>query len=245
MSSQLRESAIVDRDAMCGASRELSPESLLKQGSRAMKMGCVIWLTGISGSGKSTIARALHKVLSLRGHRVELLDGEERIGAGRASCDDADAHARRIGDFCGRLERHGIVAIASLVSPRRSSRAYARSLAARFVEVHVATPLAVCESRDPKGLYRQARLGHAPMTTVEYEPPLDPEVTIDTSVTPLTEAVSTILAKISDLEGLAPSTMGSLESPLDRYARGISTSLSTALAYRAIAEPTLSRKTLQ
>lgn len=157
--------------------------------------GAVIWLTGLSGAGKSTIADALMKRL---GARAELLDGDalRAVMPAGFSKGDRDAHVRRVGFFASRLAHHGVVVVAALVSPYREARAFARSLTPRFYEVHVATPLATCEARDPKGLYQRARAGAIQgFTGIDdpYEAPLAPELVIDTrDVTP-DEAAAHIL----------------------------------------------------
>lgn len=163
----------------------------------------VVWFTGLSGAGKSTIARQLCRVLAERGVRVEYLDGDElralspELGFSRA---ERDAHVTRAGALASRLERDGAVVVCALVSPYADARAQVRSLCRRFVEVHVATPLSECERRDPKGLYAKVRRGELKQFTGvddPYEPPDAPEVTIDTrSLTP-DQAVRLVLHALS------------------------------------------------
>ncbi len=159
----------------------------------------VIWFTGLPGAGKSTIAAEVRRRLLARGLAVETLDGDEiravfpSTGFTRA---ERDAHVRRVGYLASRLERHGIFVVASLVSPYEESRQFVRSLCRRFVEVHVATPLEECERRDPKGLYARARRGEiANFTGLDdpYEPPVAPEVRIDTRETGAAEAAERVL----------------------------------------------------
>jgi 3'(2'), 5'-bisphosphate nucleotidase len=147
----------------------------------------VVWFTGLSGAGKSTIATALTARLQATGAAVELLDGDvirgvfPGTGFTRA---DRDAHIRRVGYMASRLEAHGVTVIASLVSPYQDSRAFARGLCREFVEVYVATPLAVCEARDTKGLYAKARAGaiaHFTGLDDPYEPPEQAEIVVDTA----------------------------------------------------------------
>jgi adenylylsulfate kinase len=158
----------------------------------------VVWLTGLSGAGKSTIAERVCAALRDRGQRVEHLDGDgvREVFPTGFTREQRHEHNRHIAFLASRLEHHGVVVVASFVSPYRESRAYARSIARRFIEVHVATPLEECERRDVKGLYARARRGElARFTGIDdpYEAPVDPEVTIDTSEVSVEEASSQIL----------------------------------------------------
>lgn len=160
----------------------------------------VIWLTGFSGSGKSTIAERLAAELQGRGLRVERLDGDTvrnlfpNLGFTRP---EREEHIRRVGFLASKLEQNGVFVIASFISPYQDSRDFVRGLCRRFVEVHVSTPLDVCERRDVKGLYARARRGEiANFTGVSdpYEPPARPELAIDTSATTPDAAAARILA---------------------------------------------------
>jgi adenylylsulfate kinase len=149
--------------------------------------GFCLWFTGLSGSGKSTIAAAVVDELRRRGHRVELLDGDEvreNLSAGLGfSKADRDANIRRIGWVAALLARNGVVAVTAAISPYRSVRDEVRSKIDSFVEVYVDTPIEVCEQRDVKGLYAKARAGDIPEFTGvsdPYEPPLAPEVRVVT-----------------------------------------------------------------
>jgi adenylyl-sulfate kinase len=152
---------------------------------------CVLWFTGLSGAGKSTIADRVTDELRRRGHPVERLDGDTvrgmfpGTGFGR---EERNEHVRRIGFLASTLERHGVFVVASFISPYQESREFVRGLCRRFVEVFVDTPLEECERRDVKGLYARARRGEVPQFTGisdPYEPPVAPELTIDTtSLTP-------------------------------------------------------------
>lgn len=146
----------------------------------------VIWFTGLSGAGKSTIAELVLLALQHRGIPVEYLDGD-RIRAlfpTGFSKEERDAHIARIGFIAHLLEKHGVTVIASFVSPYRAARDRVRAMCQRFIEVYVATPLEECERRDVKGLYKRARAGEiSHFTGIDdpYEPPLHPELIIDTT----------------------------------------------------------------
>ena len=151
--------------------------------------GCCVWLTGLSGAGKSTIAALLAARLARRGRSVTLLDGDvvrTHLSKGLGfSKEDRDTNIRRIAFVAAEVVRHGGIAICAVVSPYESTRREARDMvgADAFVLVHVATPLAVCERRDVKGLYVKARRGeiHA-FTGIDdpYEPPTSPDVVLTT-----------------------------------------------------------------
>jgi 3'(2'), 5'-bisphosphate nucleotidase len=146
----------------------------------------VVWFTGLSGAGKTTIARRVAERLTRMGAPVELLDGDEiravfsTVGFSRA---ERDAHIRRVGHAAALLEKHGITSLVSLVSPYRESREFVRGVCRRFIEVYVSTPIDECERRDVKGLYQRARRGDVPQFTGvsdPYEPPGAAELVIDT-----------------------------------------------------------------
>ena len=163
----------------------------------------VVWLTGLSGSGKSTLADWVAGELVRRGHPVERLDGDSmravfpNTGFSRT---ERDAHVKRVGFLASRLEAHGVTVVASFVSPYRESRDFVRGLCQRFIEVYVATPLAECERRDVKGLYAKARRGEiGEFTGISdpYEPPLVPDLTLDTSRMSVEDAGRRILDAIA------------------------------------------------
>lgn len=147
----------------------------------------VIWFTGLSGSGKSTIAAWVSQALERQGHKVERLDGDtirDIFPATGFTRPDRDQHIKRVGYLASRLERNGVFVVASLVSPYQDSRDFVRDLCDQFLEVHVATPLEECERRDVKGLYAKARRGEINnFTGIDdpYEPPARPELMLDTS----------------------------------------------------------------
>jgi adenylylsulfate kinase len=146
--------------------------------------GFVVWLTGLSGAGKSTIAHALAETLRGRGvERVEILDGDgvrENLSAGLGfSRADRDTNIRRIAWVAHLLARNGVATLVAAISPYREARDAARALIGDFVEVFVDAPLPTVEARDTKGLYRKAREGTVPHFTGisdPYEPPTAPEV---------------------------------------------------------------------
>ena len=150
--------------------------------------GCLIWLTGLSGSGKSTIARALERELVEKGIFAYCLDGDNlRFGLNRDlrfTPEDRTENIRRVGEVAKLFVDSGMVVIASFISPFRQDRNKLRTDLAgnEFVEIHVATSLAVCEQRDPKGLYKRARAGEIPNFTgisSPYEEPLKPEIRLE------------------------------------------------------------------
>jgi bifunctional enzyme CysN/CysC len=161
------------------------PEREARNGHQA----AVLWLTGLSGSGKTTIASALERRLFGAGHRTMLLDGDQvRHGLnGDLGFSDADRaeNIRRVGEVAALFYRQGCLVLCTFISPFREDRERARSLVAegRFLEVFVDTPLEECERRDPKGLYARARKGEIPhMTGISspYEAPPSPEIRVQT-----------------------------------------------------------------
>jgi adenylylsulfate kinase len=162
----------------------------------------VVWLTGLPAAGKTTVARGVAEVLGHRGVTVEHLDGDairHLFPATGFSAAERDAHVRRVGFLASRLEAHGVVVVASLVSPHEASRQFVRALCRRFFEVHVATPLSECERRDPKGLYQKARAGELPHFTGvsdPYEPPRAPELVLDTAGQAEADMVAQVVAAL-------------------------------------------------
>jgi len=163
-----------------------------------------VWLTGLSGAGKSTIARAVARSLHSDGTAAHVLDGDELRAGLSADLGFSDAdraeQVRRAGHLARILGDAGVIPLAALISPSRAERDGVRALhpRRRFIEVHVATKLEVCEQRDVKGLYALARAGRlVGLTGIDapYEPPLRPEVVVDGSGD-LTEAVMRTLEVI-------------------------------------------------
>ncbi len=150
--------------------------------------GCTLWLTGLSGAGKTTTAKLLEQRLRACGRHVEVLDGDlvrENLTKGLGfSKEDRDENIRRIGFVCMMLSRNGVIAIAAAISPYRQMRERLRDGISCFIEVYMECPLDVVIQRDVKGLYRKALAGEiANFTGISdpYEPPLSPDVTIHSS----------------------------------------------------------------
>jgi adenylyl-sulfate kinase len=169
--------------------------------------GLTVWLTGLSGSGKSTIAVAVEAALLERGRHAYLLDGDNlRHGLNGNlgfSAEDRAENVRRVGEVAKLLADAGTVALVSLVSPYAADRERVRGAHAdaglRFVEVFVDTPLEECERRDPKGLYAKARAGELKgMTGIDdpYEPPASPELTLRPAEQTVEQAVAAVVAAL-------------------------------------------------
>src|SRR5437763_9773550 len=171
--------------------------------------GFVLWFTGLSGAGKTTIANIVEPELERRGFVVDHLDGDivrTHLSKGLGfSKDDRDANIARIGWVASRLARAGAAVVVSAISPYEEARRHARSLIeqhAPFVEVHVATPLEECARRDPKGLYAAAFAGEIDDFTgvsAPYEEPSDPELRVDTTGVSPAESAATVLARLDGL----------------------------------------------
>jgi adenylyl-sulfate kinase len=164
-----------------------------------------LWFTGLSGAGKSTIAERVGADLRARGRRVELLDGDEvreHLSKGLGfSKEDRDTNIRRIGFVAALLARNDVVAITAAISPYRALRDEVRGWIENFVEIHVATSLEDCEARDVKGLYAKARAGEIPEFTGvsdPYEPPLKPELRIETSGKTPAESAAEVIAWLEE-----------------------------------------------
>lgn len=164
----------------------------------------VLWFTGLSGSGKSTIAVRVQQELKRRGLDVEYIDGDAlrevfpNTGFTRA---EREEHLRRTGYMASRLSAHGVTVVASFVSPYRESRDFIRALCPNFAEIYVSTPLEECERRDVKGLYARARRGEVRnFTGIDdpYEVPVQPELTLDTRRLSVDESVARVLEQIED-----------------------------------------------
>jgi adenylylsulfate kinase len=188
---------------------------LSSSGPNRRQRPAVLWFTGLSGSGKSTIADRVARELRRRGWAVERLDGDQlrhRFPGTGFTRPERELHLRRVGYLAALLEKHGVTVIASLVSPYARSRRLIRKLCRKFVEIYVAAPLAVCERRDPKGLYRQARRGALKnFTGIDdpYEAPRHPEIVLDTTALTAAGAARKVLDYLQKFE-LNPAATGQL-----------------------------------
>lgn len=173
-------------------------ESLLAQ------KGCTLWFTGLSGSGKSTIAFTLEHALVQSGRLAYVLDGDNvRHGLNKNlgfSAADREENIRRIGEVAKLFADAGVITMTSFINPYRKDRDNVRALhvagSLPFIEIHVATPIETCETRDPKGLYKKARAGELKnFTGIDdpYEAPSSPELTIDATSTSPQEAAVVLL----------------------------------------------------
>jgi adenylyl-sulfate kinase len=180
--------------------------------------GFVVWFTGLSASGKTTIANIVEPELERRGFVVDHLDGDivrTHLSKGLGfSKEDRDVNIARIGWVASRLARSGAAVVVSAISPYEAARRHARSLVeqhAPFVEVHVATPLEECARRDPKGLYQRAFAGEIDEFTgvsAPYEDPSDPELRLDTTGMSPSESAAAVLARLAELN-LIPAEVAS------------------------------------
>jgi len=170
-----------------------------------MEQGFTLWFTGLSGAGKSTLANLAANELRRRGHRVEILDGDEvrtNLSKGLGfSKEDRDINIRRIGWVCNLLARNGVVAISAAISPYRDVRDEVRALHtnAGFFEVFMKCPLDTLVQRDVKGLYKKALAGEIKSFTGvsdPYEEPLNPELIIDSSVEQINDSLTKLLREL-------------------------------------------------
>jgi adenylylsulfate kinase len=169
--------------------------------------GVTIWLTGLSGSGKSTIAVELEHALLENGHQAYILDGDNiRHGLNKNlgfSPEDRTENIRRIGEVAKLFTDANIITVTAFISPYRQDRDDARGLQGdgEFIEVYVKCPLDVCEERDTKGLYKKARAGEIKEFTgisAPYEEPENPEITVDSSEMSVEESTRAILAYLEE-----------------------------------------------
>jgi adenylylsulfate kinase len=202
-----------------------------ERAARLKQKGATLWFTGLSGSGKSTIAYTLEHALFQRGHHAYVLDGDnvrfglnagpkiliDKRGYGEApakrfglgfSAEDREENIRRLGEVAKLFADSGVLTMTSFISPYRKDRDRVRALHVEgklpFIEIHVNTPLATCEGRDPKGLYKKARAGELKgFTGIDdpYEPPLHAELTIDATSTSPQDA-TVIILKYLEAQGL-------------------------------------------
>ena len=168
--------------------------------------GFTLWFTGLSGSGKSTISERVALRIQRKGLPVEVLDGDivrTHLSKGLGfSREDRDENIKRVGFVCQLLTRHGVIAIASVISPYREARDHNRKLIGNFVEVYTRCPIEVCAKRDIKGLYQKAAAGEIKgFTGVDdpYEPPLNAEVVCHTDTESVEESVDLVIKKLEEL----------------------------------------------
>ncbi|MDX1978490.1 MAG: adenylyl-sulfate kinase [Pseudanabaenaceae cyanobacterium bins.68] len=168
------------------------------------RTGTILWLTGLSGAGKTTIALGVLQILQQRQRAAELLDGDiirTNLSHGLGfSKQDRDLNVLRVGFVANLLAKHGVIAISAVISPYRDTRQQVRASASNFLEVYVSAPLEICESRDVKGLYAKARAGKITgFTGIDdpYEPPHLPEVTCYTAVETIDQSVDKVIAALT------------------------------------------------
>lgn len=179
--------------------------------------GCVVWLTGLSAAGKSTIATELERDLFARDCQVLVLDGDT-VRQGLCSdlnFSERDRHEniRRVGEVARLFAQAGFICIAAFISPHRADRMLVRKLMdeGSFIEVFVNAPLAVCEARDPKGLYVRARKKEIKQFTgisAPYEPPLNPEIELRTDKLSVPEAVEKVIRHLTKTCAITPQKTG-------------------------------------
>lgn len=167
----------------------------------------ILWFTGFSGSGKSTVAGALESALHQQGVHTYLLDGDNvRHGLCKDlgfSDEDRVENIRRVGELSKLMVDAGLVVLTAFISPFQAERDMVRNLVGdgEFIEVFLDTPLDICEQRDPKGLYKKARAGeikHFTGIDSDYQVPVNPEIRIDTSANSLEQSVQQLVAYLKD-----------------------------------------------
>ena len=175
-----------------------------------MHKGFTLWFTGMSGAGKSTISERVFERLRTAGAKVELLDGDvvrTHLSKGLGfSKEDRDTNIRRIGFVCELLTRNGVIAIVAAISPYRDVREEVRARIGAFVEVYVTCPVEVLAERDVKGLYKKALAGEIPSFTGisdPYEPPVGPEITVDSSEETVDQSVEKVWSKLQQMGMIA------------------------------------------
>lgn len=184
----------------------------MSEGTKAAQPGFVLWFTGLSGAGKSTVAGLVTEELRRRGAAVESLDGDEvrtNLSKGLTfSREDRDINIERIGLVAGLLAKHGVGVVTSAISPYAATRDRVRARVQNFVEIFVDAPLEECIERDVKGLYRRAMSGEIPNFTGvsdPYEPPGSPEIHLRTADESPQESARRVVAWL-DARGWLPRT---------------------------------------
>ncbi|MEH2171891.1 adenylyl-sulfate kinase [Nostoc sp.] len=168
--------------------------------------GVTIWLTGLSGAGKTTICQFLETELRRTGYKIEVLDGDvvrQNLSKGLTfSKEDRDENIRRIGFVAQLLTRNNVIVLVSAISPYRAIREEVKERIGDFIEVYVNAPLEVCEQRDVKGLYKKARAGEIKnFTGIDdlYEIPLEPDIECKTNEESISQSANKILTKLEEL----------------------------------------------
>jgi adenylylsulfate kinase len=171
-----------------------------------MNKGFTLWFTGMSGAGKSTLANHLADELRARGHRVEVLDGDEirtHLSKGLGfSKEDRDTNIRRIGYVARLLSRNGVIAISAAISPYRDVRDELRSLHERFFEVYMHCTIEKLTERDVKGLYKKALAGEIKNFTGisdPYEPPVNPDLVLDSSTETVEHSLGKLIGRLEEV----------------------------------------------
>ncbi|UKO95751.1 adenylyl-sulfate kinase [Nostoc sp. UHCC 0870] len=185
--------------------------------------GVTIWLTGLSGAGKTTICQFLETELRSQGYKIEVLDGDvvrQNLSKGLTfSKEDRDENIRRIGFVANLLTRNNVIVLVSVISPYREIRKEVKEKIGDFIEVYVNAPLEVCEHRDVKGLYKKARAGEIKhFTGIDdlYEIPLAPDVECQTNQETVTQSANKILNKLEDLGYINPLPLPQLNNNYSR-----------------------------
>lgn len=159
----------------------------------------ILWFTGLSGSGKSTISEQVFEIIKEKGYEVEHLDGDvirDIFPKTGFSEEERNNHVKRVGYLASRLQAHKVFVIASFISPYKESRDFVRNLSEDFTEIYISTPFEECERRDVKGLYAKARSGEIKNFTGlddPYEAPDNPEIEIDTTHIELDQAIKIVI----------------------------------------------------
>jgi adenylylsulfate kinase len=185
--------------------------------------GVTIWLTGLSGAGKTTICQFLDTKLRSQEYKIEVLDGDvvrQNLSKGLTfTKEDRNENIRRIGFVAHLLTRNNIIVLVSVISPYRVIREELKAQIGDFIEVYVNAPLEVCEQRDVKGLYKKARVGEIKnFTGIDdlYEIPLKPDVECKTDQESVTESANKILDKLEDLGYINPLLLPQLHNNYSR-----------------------------